>query len=129
MLTPGIDYTIGVDDAYIEYVADGWSLLIGEHKAAAPLGERISSLDTVCRGGPALVNAFGFRQRAGLAFLTGGESWSLRRGAGRLDERREGEGDVDERARFRRVSPSRPSLIWTGATFCTWARMRVIAPE
>ncbi|MEZ6022944.1 MAG: porin [Hyphomonadaceae bacterium] len=44
VLTPSSS-SIAVDDAFLEYVADNWSVVIGEHNITSPLEDRISSLD------------------------------------------------------------------------------------
>ncbi len=68
---------VGVDDAYIEYVADDWSIVIGEHNITSPLEDRISSLDIPLIERSAMINAFGYGRAAGLGFLTGGHNWSF----------------------------------------------------
>lgn len=68
---------VGVDDAYLEYVTDNWSILIGEHNITSPLEDRISSLDIPLIERSAMINAFGYGRAAGLGFLTGGHNWSF----------------------------------------------------
>ncbi|PZO55257.1 MAG: hypothetical protein DCF16_03580 [Alphaproteobacteria bacterium] len=68
--------TIQVDDAFLEYVADDWSIVIGEHNITSPLEDRISSLDIPFNERSSVINAFGFGRRAGLGFITGGANWS-----------------------------------------------------
>lgn len=75
VLTPSSD-TIGVDDAFLEYAGDGWSIFIGEHNVTSPLEDRISSLDIPFVERSSVVNAFEYGRRAGLGFLTGGANWS-----------------------------------------------------
>ncbi|HRO02908.1 MAG TPA: porin, partial [Terricaulis sp.] len=65
VLTPGIE-AVGVDDAFLEYRAEGWALFIGEHNVTSPLEERTSSLDMPFIERSALINAFGYGRRAGL---------------------------------------------------------------
>jgi len=96
VLTPGIE-TVGVDDAFIEYRGDGWSLFFGEHNLTTPLEERTSSLDVPFIERSSAINAFGYGRRAGIGFLSGGENWSVALAAqGGSMNAAEGEGDVDE---------------------------------
>ncbi|HYD73604.1 MAG TPA: porin [Candidatus Binatia bacterium] len=73
----GATSEVGVDDAYLEYVTDDWSILIGEHNITSPLEDRISSLDIPLIERSAMINAFGYGRLAGLGFLTGGHNWSV----------------------------------------------------
>jgi phosphate-selective porin OprO/OprP len=75
ILTPSSE-TIGVDDAYLEYARDNWSVLLGEHNITSPLEDRISSLDIPFIERTSVINAFEYGRRAGLGFLTGGANWS-----------------------------------------------------
>ena len=96
VLTPGIE-TVGVDDAYIEYAGEGWSLFVGEHNVAAPLEERTSSLDIPFIERSSIINAFGYGRRAGLGFTTSGARWQLALAAqGGSMNAADGEGDADE---------------------------------
>jgi phosphate-selective porin OprO/OprP len=73
----GATSEVGVDDAYLEYATDDWSILIGEHNITSPLEDRISSLDIPLIERSAMINAFGYGRLAGLGFLTGGHNWSV----------------------------------------------------
>ncbi len=96
LLTPGIDH-VGVDDAFLEYRADNWSIFIGEHNITSPLEERTSSLDTPFIERSSVISAFGFSRRAGLGFIIAGEDWSAAVALqGGSMNAAEGEGDVDE---------------------------------
>lgn len=79
ILSPGDDATgqVGVDDAFIEYVRDDWSIVIGEHNITSPLEDRISSLDIPFIERTSVINAFEYGRRAGLGFITGGANWSF----------------------------------------------------
>lgn len=76
ILTPS-STSIGVDDAFVEYVADDWSLVIGEHNITSPLEDRISSLDIPMIERSSVINAFEYGRRAGLGFITGGANYSF----------------------------------------------------
>ncbi len=75
VLTPSAS-EIGVDDAYVEYVADGWSVVFGEANITSPLEDRISSLDIPFIERSSVINSFGYGRLAGVGFLTGGVNWS-----------------------------------------------------
>lgn len=75
VLTPGAS-EVTVDDAFLEYVADSWSIVIGEHNITSPLEDRISSLDIPFNERSSIINAFEYGRRAGVGFLTGGANWS-----------------------------------------------------
>jgi len=68
--------TIQVDDAFLEYVSDNWSLVIGEHNITSPLEDRISSLDIPFNERSSFINAFGYGRRAGVGVIAGGANWS-----------------------------------------------------
>jgi phosphate-selective porin OprO/OprP len=74
ILTPSSE-TIGVDDAFLEYVTDDWSIVIGEHNITSPLEDRISSLDIPFIERSSVINAFEYGRRAGVGFITGGANW------------------------------------------------------
>lgn len=69
--------TIQVDDAFLEYVADDWSIVIGEHNITSPLEDRISSLDIPFLERSSVINAFGYGRRAGIGFIYGGANYSF----------------------------------------------------
>lgn len=74
ILTPSAG-DIGVDDAYLEYAADDWSIIIGESNITSPLEDRISSLDIPFVERSSMINAFEYGRRAGVAFIWGGANW------------------------------------------------------
>jgi phosphate-selective porin OprO/OprP len=78
ILNPGDDAAgqVGVDDAFLEWVNDDWSIVIGEHNITSPLEDRISSLDIPFNERSSVINTFGYGRRAGLGFITGGANWS-----------------------------------------------------
>lgn len=78
VLAPGDDAAgqVGVDDAYLEYVSDNWSIVIGEANITSPLEDRISSLDIPFAERSSIINAYEYGRRAGLAFIAGGANWS-----------------------------------------------------
>jgi phosphate-selective porin OprO/OprP len=75
VLTPSAA-EVNVDDAFLEYVGDDWSIVIGEHNVTSPLEDRISSLDIPFAERSSIINAFGYGRLAGIGFLTGGANWS-----------------------------------------------------
>jgi phosphate-selective porin OprO/OprP len=79
ILSPGDDSAgqVGVDDAFLEWVNDDWSLVIGEHNITSPLEDRISSLDIPFIERTSVINAFEYGRRAGLGFITGGANWHV----------------------------------------------------
>ena len=76
ILTPSAT-SIGVDDAFLEYVNPNWSIVIGEHNITSPLEDRISSLDIPFIERSSVINAFEYGRRAGIGFITGGANWSV----------------------------------------------------
>jgi phosphate-selective porin OprO and OprP len=78
VLAPGDDSAgqVGVDDAFLEYVSDNWSVVIGEANITSPLEDRISSLDTPFVERSSIINAYEYGRRAGIAFIAGGATWS-----------------------------------------------------
>lgn len=78
VLSPGnnSDDQVNVDDAFLEYVGDNWSVVIGEHNVTSPLEDRISSLDIPFIERSSVYSAFGYGRNAGVGFLTGGANWS-----------------------------------------------------
>ncbi|MDZ4692901.1 OprO/OprP family phosphate-selective porin [Terricaulis sp.] len=68
--------SITVDDAFLEYVGDDWSLVIGEHNITSPLEDRISSLDIPFMERSSIYSVAGFGRRAGVGVIFGGANWS-----------------------------------------------------
>ncbi len=68
---------VAVDDAFLEYVHDNWSIVIGEHNITSPLEDRISSLDIPFIERSGMINSFGYGRLAGIGFITGGANWHL----------------------------------------------------
>lgn len=79
ILSPGDDSSgqVGVDDAFLEYVADDWSIVIGESNITSPLEDRISSLDIPFVERSSVVNAFEYGRRAGIGYIYGGANFSF----------------------------------------------------
>ncbi len=75
VLTPSAG-EIAVDDAFLEYVGDNWSIVLGEANVTSPLEDRISSLDIPFIERSSIINSFGYGRLAGISFLTGGANWS-----------------------------------------------------
>jgi phosphate-selective porin OprO/OprP len=75
VLTPGAS-EVNVDDAFLEYVGEDWSIVIGESNVTSPLEDRISSLDIPFVERSSIINSFGYGRLAGVGFLTGGANWS-----------------------------------------------------
>ncbi len=72
--TGGAD-DIAVDDAYLEYAGDFFSVVIGENNVTAPLEDRTSSLDIPFVERSSLINTFGYGRAAGIAGLITGANW------------------------------------------------------
>lgn len=72
--------TVGLDDAYLEYVNHDFSIVLGQNNAVSPMEDRTSSLNIPFNERSSYINAFGFAKRMGLALLTNGGNWSA--GAG-----------------------------------------------
>ena len=77
VLSPGDDAAgqVAVDDAYLEYAGDFYSLVIGENNVTSPLEDRTSSLDIPFVERSSIINAYGYGRAAGVAFLTTGANW------------------------------------------------------
>lgn len=69
------DGAVGVDDAYLEYAGDFYSLVIGENNVTSPLEERTSSLDIPFIERSSILSAYGYGRAAGAAFLMTGANW------------------------------------------------------
>jgi phosphate-selective porin OprO/OprP len=69
------DGAVAVDDAYLEYAGDFYSLVIGENNMTTPLEERTSSLDIPFIERSSIINAYGYGRAAGVAFLMTGANW------------------------------------------------------
>ena len=77
VLAPGDDSAgqVGVDDAFLEYAGDFFSIVIGENNVTSPLEDRTSSLDIPFAERSSFVNAFGYGRAAGVAGLVTGANW------------------------------------------------------
>jgi phosphate-selective porin OprO/OprP len=73
--TGGGGEDVAVDDAYLEYAGDFYSIVIGEHNVTSPLEDRTSSLDTPFNERSALINAFGYGRAAGVGAIVNGANW------------------------------------------------------
>lgn len=69
------DNAVAVDDAYLEYAGDFFSVVIGENNVTAPLEDRTSSLDIPMIERSSIINAYGFGRAAGVAGLVTGANW------------------------------------------------------
>lgn len=69
------DSAVGVDDAYLEYAGDFFSVVIGENNITSPLEDRTSSLDIPFIERSSIMNAYGFGRAAGVAGLITGANW------------------------------------------------------
>lgn len=69
------DGAVAVDDAYLEYAGDFYSLVIGENNVTSPLEDRTSSLDIPFLERSTIINAYGYGRAAGVAFLITGANW------------------------------------------------------
>jgi phosphate-selective porin OprO/OprP len=67
---------VAVDDAFLEYVGDNFSVVIGEHNITSPLEDRISSLDIPFNERSSAINAFEYGRAAGIGIIGGGANWS-----------------------------------------------------
>lgn len=69
------DQAVGVDDAYLEYAGDFYSVVIGENNVTSPLEDRTSSLDIPFLERSSIINAYGYGRAAGIAGLVTGANW------------------------------------------------------
>jgi phosphate-selective porin OprO/OprP len=67
---------VTLDDAYLEYAGDSYSIFIGQNNAITPMEDRTSSLNIPFNERAAYINAFGFAKVIGVDFLTNGGNWS-----------------------------------------------------
>ncbi len=69
------DNAVAVDDAYLEYAGDFFSVVIGENNITSPLEDRTSSLDIPMIERSSIINAYGYGRAAGIAGLMTGANW------------------------------------------------------
>ena len=69
------DAAVAVDDAYLEYAGDFYSIVIGENNVTSPLEDRISSLDIPFIERSSIINTYGYGRAAGVAGLITGANW------------------------------------------------------
>jgi len=69
------DQAVAVDDAYLEYAGDFYSIVIGENNVTSPLEDRASSLDIPFIERSSIINAYGYGRAAGVAGLVTGANW------------------------------------------------------
>ncbi len=69
------DGAVAVDDAYLEYAGDFYSIVIGENNVTSPLEDRTSSLDIPFNERSSFINTFGYGRAAGIAGLIAGSNW------------------------------------------------------
>lgn len=66
---------VAVDDAYLEYAGDFFSVVIGENNVTSPLEDRTSSLDIPFLERSSIINTYGYGRAAGVAGLLTGANW------------------------------------------------------
>ncbi|MBY0569381.1 MAG: hypothetical protein K2P70_18880 [Hyphomonadaceae bacterium] len=69
------DNAVAVDDAFLEYAGDFYSVVIGENNITSPLEDRTSSLDIPMIERSSIINAYGYGRAAGVAGLITGANW------------------------------------------------------
>jgi len=69
-----------VKDAYIQYVADGYKVSVGQHKTPNSLDEQTSSRYTTLMERGSFTDAFGLARRIGVSIGTGGDNWTATAG-------------------------------------------------
>jgi phosphate-selective porin OprO/OprP len=69
------DAAVAVDDAYLEYAGDFFSVVIGENNITSPLEDRTSSLDIPFIERSSIINTYGYGRAAGVAGLITGANW------------------------------------------------------
>ena len=69
------DQAVAVDDAYLEYAGDFFSVVIGENNVTSPMEDRTSSLDIPFIERSSIINAYGYGRAAGVAGLVTGANW------------------------------------------------------
>lgn len=69
------DQAVAVDDAFLEYAGDFFSIVIGENNVTSPLEDRTSSLDIPFIERSSIMNAYGYGRAAGIAGLITGANW------------------------------------------------------
>ena len=81
-LAPGSSDTSGqgnevrLDDAYLEYAGDNFSIFIGQNNQVVPMEDRNSSAQIPFNERSAIINAAGFGKVFGVDFFTNGGNWS-----------------------------------------------------
>ena len=73
--TSGGGDDVAVDDAYLEYAGDFYSVVIGENNITSPLEDRTSSLDIPFIERSSIINTYGYGRAAGVAGLVTGANW------------------------------------------------------
>jgi phosphate-selective porin OprO/OprP len=66
---------VALDDAYLEYAGDFYSVVIGQNNVTSPLEDRTSSLDIPFAERSSVINAFGYGRAMGVAGLITGANW------------------------------------------------------
>ena len=67
---------VTLDDAYLEYAGDNFSIILGQNNSISPMEDRDSSLNIPFNERSAFINAFGFGKIVGVDFITNGGNWS-----------------------------------------------------
>ncbi|MGE3303201.1 MAG: porin, partial [Hyphomonadaceae bacterium] len=73
----GVGNEVRLDDFFLEYAADNYSIFIGQNNAISHMEDRTSSNETQFNERSSFDQAFGFGKIFGVAFLTNGGNWSL----------------------------------------------------
>ena len=78
-ITPGRNSTteVRLDDAYLEYAADDFSIFIGQNNQVSPMEDRDSSNYIPFNERSAIITAAGFGKIPGIDFLANGGNWSF----------------------------------------------------
>lgn len=118
--------TVTLDDAFLEYVHNDFSVIVGQNNAVTPMEDRTSSLNIPFNERSSYINAFGFAKKMGVAVVTNGGNWSAGvalhggdLGGGAEIENRDEETAVIARgtwAPFYQNTPEGTHLLHVGAT-------------
>lgn len=67
---------VTLDDAFLEYVHNDFSVIVGQNNAVSPMEDRTSSVNIPFNERSAYMNSFGFAKKMGVAVVTNGGNWS-----------------------------------------------------
>jgi len=96
-----IDFAGGgseVKDAYVQYVADGYKVTVGQQKTPNSLDEQTSSRYTTLMERGSFTDAFGLARRIGVTVGTGGDNWTATAGIFKGDNSTSAENEGMEAA-------------------------------